>query len=535
MSVSHTYDAAGRETVLENRKSDGTALAVYTATHDARGDRLTVLELDGDRVTYAYDAVSQLTQEQRSGGNAYDTSYQYDPVGNRLVKDDGGELTTYTYNVADELTLVEPPTGQPTTMTWDANGSLHVENAGGELTTYTWDDEDRLIGIAHPDGTLDTHTYAPNRLRHRKETSEETTLFVWDGQNVLMETDEDLATQAQYTDSPGYWGGLVSQRRGDATSYYGFDMQGSTRMLVSAAQAITDTYDFRAFGEELAASGSTDNPLRYVGSYGYYRDAGGRLYVRARYLATPGGRWISRDPLADLVWQLMGTRHRTSSGVYAYADLNPLALVDPSGLLASEEHCARLADAVNDAAASASCTLLNDLLYEYLHDCLGVVFPPCPSRSGCPPRPSDIPWLRNLPEIGQAYDAWLDNCHCPAFPGSQRGRRPPAPDDSPGIRNPRPGDRPAVPMTPEECQDRHAANLMACYHCCAALPRRLASAGTVWLGSPDFVMNCQAGCDAAHLDPPGGARDPIPGQDWRRWRPPGRSRGRGRGPIRIGK
>jgi len=31
-----------------------------------------------------------------------------------------------------------------------------------------------------------------------------------------------------YTDYPGMWGGLASQRRGSVSSFYGFDSQGST-------------------------------------------------------------------------------------------------------------------------------------------------------------------------------------------------------------------------------------------------------------------------------------------------------------------
>ena len=90
MVVSHTFDAAGRETLLENRKADGTGLAIFTNTYDPVSNRLTVLELDGTRCTFGYDATYQLTLEQRSGANAYNTSYVYDPLGNRLQKFDSG-------------------------------------------------------------------------------------------------------------------------------------------------------------------------------------------------------------------------------------------------------------------------------------------------------------------------------------------------------------------------------------------------------------------------------------------------------------
>ena len=105
MAVSHTFDQAGRETVLGNYGSTGTAMAVFTNTYDAVGNRLTVAEIDGSLVTYAYDLTNQLTNEQRSGSTPYNTTYSYDGMGNRLTQNDTGVLTTYTYNQANELTL----------------------------------------------------------------------------------------------------------------------------------------------------------------------------------------------------------------------------------------------------------------------------------------------------------------------------------------------------------------------------------------------------------------------------------------------
>jgi hypothetical protein len=68
-------------------------------------------------------------------------------------------------------------------------------------------------------------------------------------------------------------------------------------VLVSVGGAVTDSYTFKAVGEEVAASGSTVNPLRYVGAFGYYREGAERYYVRARWLDVAQGRWLSRDPL----------------------------------------------------------------------------------------------------------------------------------------------------------------------------------------------------------------------------------------------
>lgn len=103
LNVSHTYDAAGRETVLSNASPAGTAWAVFTNTYDAVGNRLSVKELDGSAVAYAYDASCQLTNEQRTGTTPYNTTFVYDGMGNRLVQNDTGVLTSYTYNAANEL------------------------------------------------------------------------------------------------------------------------------------------------------------------------------------------------------------------------------------------------------------------------------------------------------------------------------------------------------------------------------------------------------------------------------------------------
>ena len=49
MTVSHTYDAAGRETLRQYLTHAGGGIAVNTATYGAVGNRLTVLELDGSQ------------------------------------------------------------------------------------------------------------------------------------------------------------------------------------------------------------------------------------------------------------------------------------------------------------------------------------------------------------------------------------------------------------------------------------------------------------------------------------------------------
>jgi hypothetical protein len=150
--------------------------------------------------------------------------------------------------------------------------------------------------VVYPTGLADTFLYAADTLRQQAVTASGTVNFVWDQANVLMEKDQGLLTQAHYSDYPGMWGGLSSQRRGSVSSFYGVDQQANVRVLADSTGTISDSYLFKAFGEELASTGSTINPLRFGGLVGYYRDIANRMYARARHLNSLQGRWLSRDP-----------------------------------------------------------------------------------------------------------------------------------------------------------------------------------------------------------------------------------------------
>jgi RHS repeat-associated protein len=321
MSVSHSYDAAGRETVLGNFSSAGAALAVFTSTFDAANNRLTVLDMDGSRTTYGYDPSYQLVSEQRSGSNLYNTSFQYDALGNRVIANQNGSITSSSYDAANELVLLTPASGMPTTSSHDPNGNLTLENAGGSLTSYSWDFENRLIGVAYPTGQRQTFGYAANGHRNQ---------FTIPGSGLahhLLSTNAGLVTQVHYTNNPGYWGGLVSQNQNGVSTFYGFDGPGNTRILVGSAGSVLAVYLYEAFGLELL-SPTASNVYWFGGQYGYQRDWPNRCYVRARHLETANGRWISRDPIGfdGGDWNL-----------YRYVSNNPPNSVDYSGLACSAQ------------------------------------------------------------------------------------------------------------------------------------------------------------------------------------------------------
>jgi len=320
--ASYTYDDADRIVVLANIRSSGTTISSFEYSYDGAGNRLGVVEANGDRVTWTYDNTYQLTRERRSGANAYDITYTYDGVGNRLTKEEDSAVTTYAYDAANEMTQSEDESGV-TTYTYDAAGNMALSvNPSEEATTYSWDYENRLTAVELPSSAISTFTYKSDGLRVQKEDSAGTTKFIWDGQNVLLETDGDGDTVAAYTLAPANFGMLLAQRRGGATKFFHFDALGSTDRLTNAAQAVSDSYLYEAFGKVIASSGSTANPFKYVGRLGYYFDPDlGQYYLRARWYDPATGRFVCRSPSPV-----------TREHPYSYCRCNPIVFVDPTGM-----------------------------------------------------------------------------------------------------------------------------------------------------------------------------------------------------------
>ncbi len=323
--VSYSYDAAGRLTQVVNLKSDSTTLSSFGYALDAVGNRTSVVEASGDRVTWSYDATSQLTREQRSGADAYDITYTYDAVGNRLTKLESG-VTTYSYDAANQLGYEETPTAR-TTFSYDANGNMTVTDAGGSLTTSTWDFENMCVAIALPSGARNTFAYDGGLKRRSAEDSAGLARFVHDGENVLLETDAGGATQVSYTLEPAGYGNLISQRRGSASSWHHFDALGSTDRLTDAVESELACYVQTAFGVAKGTTGSHPNRLRWIGRLGHRWEPDTSHYdVRRRRYDPHRGRWGSCDVLQ-------------APNRFAYAGNRPVVLVDPSGLAAESAKC----------------------------------------------------------------------------------------------------------------------------------------------------------------------------------------------------
>lgn len=116
-------------------------------------------------------------------------------------------------------------------------------------------------------------------------------------------------------------GEILGEDRAGTKRDYVPDPLGSVRALLNSSQSQTDTYSYWPYGETQASTGSSANPMRFIGSLGGRHDHANRSYFRVREFEKRCSRWLTVDPL----WP--------SQPTYAYALNNPATYRDPSGTL----------------------------------------------------------------------------------------------------------------------------------------------------------------------------------------------------------
>jgi len=195
-----------------------------------------------------------------------------------------------------------------------------------ESWTLSQTDENRLQWVTYPRGegsVTDYMYYNAVGQRYRARLDGSYHRYVYAGERVLEERNDSGGVLARYTlESVSYFSPLLHLQHATAGSRWPlYDGVGSARMLSDDGPTVTDTYSLDAFGVEFAApTGTTPNPYRFGGAWGYMTDPSGLLQLGARYYWPELGRFIQQDPIGDDInW-------------YAYAGNNPVVWIDPEGL-----------------------------------------------------------------------------------------------------------------------------------------------------------------------------------------------------------
>jgi len=285
----YRYDGKNRLTALGVAKGATGPIASYGYALDAAGHRLSVSESSGRKVNYGYDTIYRLTNETiASDPNAMNgaVSYTYDSVGNRLQKTStlpGFPGASSTYNANDELT----------TDAYDADGNTVGSGLNTGTSGYVYDFENRLVQQA---GISIVYDGDGNRVS--KTTANGTTQYLVDDLNPTGYAQVMDEVQSSVASRTYAWGlELISEHQSisstPTTSYYVFDGHGSVRALTNSAGAVTDTYDYDAFGILTHSTGTTPNNYLFAGEQ--FDPDLNLYYNRARYLNTSTGRFWSMD------------------------------------------------------------------------------------------------------------------------------------------------------------------------------------------------------------------------------------------------
>ena len=110
--------------------------------------------------------------------------------------------------------------------------------------------------------------------------------------------------------------------RNPSRYYYLLDGLGSVVAMTDSAGAITNTFKYDPYGNDIGTTGTVKNPIRFQGQY---YSSSLKLYKMGLRFYDPGlGRWTQRDPVEQPL-QTSGWND------YVFAGDSPVNYVDPSG------------------------------------------------------------------------------------------------------------------------------------------------------------------------------------------------------------
>jgi RHS repeat-associated protein len=321
-----------------------------TYTYSAAGLAATATLPNGLVTTYTYDRTLRLTNLTNVVGSTTITSHAYtlDSEGNRTAQtefvsgittgtsdsfgytyDGLNRLTAVTTTNAESFTLdsasnISSRTGPSATYTYDTSNRLSSD--GGQ--SFTWSNADRLtargsdsfgydaldrLTSSTVSGTARTYGYNADGLLQNRTQGGSTTNFLWDPATSPSRLLEIGSDKLVYGLGPLY---VVT---GSGTTTFARDGGRSIRAELSGSGSVVGTFRYKAYGS-IAQSNGASTPS-YLGYADQLLDPSGQYYMRARWYDPAAGRFLSRDG-ADT----------GATTAFGYANANPVALADPSGL-----------------------------------------------------------------------------------------------------------------------------------------------------------------------------------------------------------
>jgi RHS repeat-associated protein len=327
--VTYLFDVLNRVTSVQDWGG-----FVTTYGYDKAGHLASQVMANGATVAYGYDDAGRLVaKEDRTAGGVVIASYTFalDPNGNRIGSGVVQPLPpkleamtrAFTHNDANQVVSA---TGGA--YTYDGKGNRRTATVSGVTTQYTYDFNNRLTRAS--DGTnLWEYLYNSDGKRLSSKTNGVETRYLLDLNGSMEFALADLTAANAVKRYYVYGDGLLYSIDGTTGErlFYHYDPLGSTVALTNLSGAATDSYAYLPYGELAAIEGSHENPFKYVGKFGVASEGNGLYFMRARFYDPRTGAFLSHDSDGG------EPRQTQSINEYAYVQNDPVALVDPEGLL----------------------------------------------------------------------------------------------------------------------------------------------------------------------------------------------------------
>jgi len=261
--------------------------------------------------SYAYDALNRLTEFDPPGEGS--VAYGYDAAGNRTEA--GG--ITYAFNALNQLT--EDSTGA--SYSYDAAGRLTGEVNGSEETTFSWDPFDHLAKIEGSSGSVTYAFDGLERLSQRKSGEAVEAFHYGDlGDMPTYTANGEGKTTASYVQGSR---GLVEQRSGEATNFPLIDGHGDVTAIAGAGAEVESRQSYDPWGHQLSGPSLE---MGYLGAWERPNDsASGLIQMGARSYDPAVGSFTSEDPVLGHLGVGVSVNH------YPYVWDNPLNRFDLNG------------------------------------------------------------------------------------------------------------------------------------------------------------------------------------------------------------
>ena len=192
----YQYDTQGNlEKVTD---SDG---IIYSYEYDTKGNLLSEIDPSGNKTSYTYDSYNRLLSTKSANGE--ETFYGYTSKGDlETITYPTGNVETYTNNYSDsrKITTHKDSTLQATTESvYDFNGNLlSFKDGKGNITTYHYNLKNELVSVVDASGNTTNFSYDGNgNLINAENAARQNMKLVYTSQNTV---EQEINALGQTTD-----------------------------------------------------------------------------------------------------------------------------------------------------------------------------------------------------------------------------------------------------------------------------------------------------------------------------------------------